>query len=646
MALYDGFISYSHAKDKPIAAALQSAVQRLGKPWYRRRALRLFRDDTSLSATPELWPSIERALGQSRFFVLLASPEAAASHWVNKEVSHWLERNGTGTLLIGVTDGELRWDETTGDFAWDDKTPLPKVLAGRFKTEPKWVDLRPYRLGADQRDSRFIELGADFAAAIHGKPKEDLLSQEVKQQRRALTWAAAAVASLLVFASFAGWQWRAAVKAELAADAETKIANQNFQATKQVTVGLANNLRNVRGITQEITSLVLNNAAEVVAKLYTGNESQDIVLLRGELDTAFASTSWFVGDIVKARDYVKQGIALDDQILRAAPDAATRREALQDRYAALMLQGDIVHVQGEFEAAVASFRDAQASAQGIIDRAPRDKAAWLQLVAARGRIGDILRQARDYGAAVSEFDDIAGIQQRFLQDNPNDEDWLTQSSWNHNRLGDTLLHITVHEGLMTVAADRTPIFKYDADAALALEHYQHSVDIRRRLVTAQPNNNERQRDLIWSLALLGMAWLATDTQQAWTVLDDGFGEVSRLLQTDPKNTEWLRYLALTRNFRGDDLLLQGRQPEAFAEYGEALQIRKNLSDTDPKNARWQRDLFYTYVRMAKLESIVGNKNEAETFRGRALRIAKPVQLAFPTDRVLADAIAEIAGSNN
>jgi hypothetical protein len=36
MALYDAFISYSHAKDKPAAAALQSIVQRLGKPWYRR----------------------------------------------------------------------------------------------------------------------------------------------------------------------------------------------------------------------------------------------------------------------------------------------------------------------------------------------------------------------------------------------------------------------------------------------------------------------------------------------------------------------------------------------------------------------------------------------------------------------------------
>ena len=87
LALYDAFISYSHVKDKPIAAALQSVMQRLGKPWYRRRALRLFRDDTSLSATPGLWPSIEQALAKSRFLILLASPQAAASPWVNKEVA-------------------------------------------------------------------------------------------------------------------------------------------------------------------------------------------------------------------------------------------------------------------------------------------------------------------------------------------------------------------------------------------------------------------------------------------------------------------------------------------------------------------------------------------------------------------------------
>ena len=86
--IYDAFISYSHAKDKPIANALQSVVQKLGKPWYRRRALRLFRDDTSLSATPHLWPSIEQALGQSRFLILLASREAAVSRSVGQEIAY------------------------------------------------------------------------------------------------------------------------------------------------------------------------------------------------------------------------------------------------------------------------------------------------------------------------------------------------------------------------------------------------------------------------------------------------------------------------------------------------------------------------------------------------------------------------------
>jgi hypothetical protein len=127
LAQYDAFISYSHAKDKPVAAALQAVVQTLGKPWYRRRALRVFRDDTSLSATPGLWPSIEQALAQSRFLIFLASPEAAASQWVGKEVAYWLEYKGADTLLIALTDGDLAWDSVAGDFRSPGTPALPEV---------------------------------------------------------------------------------------------------------------------------------------------------------------------------------------------------------------------------------------------------------------------------------------------------------------------------------------------------------------------------------------------------------------------------------------------------------------------------------------------------------------------------------------
>ena len=150
-ALYDAFISYSHAKDKPVAAALQAAVQRLGKAWHQRRALRVFRDDTSLSATPSLWPSIEQALGRSRFLILLASPEAAASRWVDREVAYWLAHKSSDALLIALTDGTLSWDEARGDF--DRSSALPPTLFGRFASEPKWVDCTAFRDAARRRSS-------------------------------------------------------------------------------------------------------------------------------------------------------------------------------------------------------------------------------------------------------------------------------------------------------------------------------------------------------------------------------------------------------------------------------------------------------------------------------------------------------------
>jgi WD40 repeat protein len=230
---YDAFISYSHAKDKPIAAALQSVIQKLGKAWYERRAARVFRDDTSLSATPHLWPSIERALSESRHLILLASPEAAESPWIAKEVGYWLKHKSPDTLFIGLTGGELAWDNKKGDFKWTAKTPLPKVFKSRFSSEPKWVDLSAYRDGANPRNAKFIDLGADFAAAIRGVPKEDLMSEEVRQQRRLRRIAVGVAGIVLVLAALAVLQWRTAefqkreaVAAKLQAETNERRANQ------------------------------------------------------------------------------------------------------------------------------------------------------------------------------------------------------------------------------------------------------------------------------------------------------------------------------------------------------------------------------------------------------------------------------------
>src|SRR5215469_5150475 len=91
---YDAFISYAHYADGVFAPVLQRGLQRLAKPWNRRRAMEVFRDETSLAASPELWPSIRAALDASRWLVLLVSPEAARSDGVGEEITHWVSTKG------------------------------------------------------------------------------------------------------------------------------------------------------------------------------------------------------------------------------------------------------------------------------------------------------------------------------------------------------------------------------------------------------------------------------------------------------------------------------------------------------------------------------------------------------------------------
>jgi WD40 repeat protein len=197
---YDAFISYSHAADGQLAPALQTGLQSLGKPWHRRRALRVFRDKTSLSATPELWPTIERALGSSRYFLLLASPEAAASRWVDQEVRWWLAHRSPATMLIALTGGEVAWDDARGGFDPARSSALPPAALDWSGREPLWVDLRWAREArhVSLRDPRFREVVADLAAPVRGLPKDELIGQDIRQHRRTMRLARSAVTALVL----------------------------------------------------------------------------------------------------------------------------------------------------------------------------------------------------------------------------------------------------------------------------------------------------------------------------------------------------------------------------------------------------------------------------------------------------------------
>ncbi|MGP3927547.1 TIR domain-containing protein [Streptomyces sp. 8N616] len=197
---YDAFISYSHAVDGSLAPALQRGLHRLARPWNRPRALRVFYDQSSLAVTEDLWGSIEKALRESAHFILMASRESAASEWVGREVAFWRREREPGTFLIVLTGGAIHWDDSTGDFDWDRTNALPQALRGWFAAEPLWTDLSWAHTEAQLslQNARFRSAVGSLAAPLHGVPKDELDSEDVRQRRTTIRMLSAGVVVLVL----------------------------------------------------------------------------------------------------------------------------------------------------------------------------------------------------------------------------------------------------------------------------------------------------------------------------------------------------------------------------------------------------------------------------------------------------------------
>jgi hypothetical protein len=203
---YDAFISYRHGADDDVAAAIERGLERLARPWNRLRAMSVFRDQSDLAAESDLSGAITRTLDDTRFLVLLASPESAGSPWVDKEVAYWCEQgNGVKQLIVVVTDGKFEWDEVARALTPSTDAVSPAVRS-LFTNEPLYVDLRWARAASELslRESRFRSAIVLIAATIRGVAPSDLESEDVRLHRRARRLARAAVATVLVLA-LGGW---------------------------------------------------------------------------------------------------------------------------------------------------------------------------------------------------------------------------------------------------------------------------------------------------------------------------------------------------------------------------------------------------------------------------------------------------------
>ncbi|MEU0228715.1 TIR domain-containing protein [Streptomyces sp. NPDC006284] len=201
---YGVFLSYSGERDRRWLPRLRHEIEKQSRPWYKPPRIRVFLDKTGVSIGPELWGKIEAGLARSDWLVVLASPEARASVWVDREIAWWLEHKSVHTILLVVTAGRLVWDEQQGDWDSELSTALPARLAGKFQQQPVWktVDLRPHGGAGFSPDVDGVAFGV--ASVVRGLSEDELRSEGLRDTRRNLRTArivAAVLGCLTLIAS-------------------------------------------------------------------------------------------------------------------------------------------------------------------------------------------------------------------------------------------------------------------------------------------------------------------------------------------------------------------------------------------------------------------------------------------------------------
>lgn len=182
---FAAFISYARA-DEATAAWLHRQIETYRLPGALRRPDRgsdtaglgpIFRDRADLAAAESLSAAIRTALADSAALIVLCSPAAAQSKWVNAEIRLFRELNPGTPILAAVVQGEPA-------------SVMPAALTEDGR-EPLAAD---FRSEGDGRKLAFLKI---FAALAH-VPLDALIQRDAQRKlRRVMMVTVGAVLALL-----------------------------------------------------------------------------------------------------------------------------------------------------------------------------------------------------------------------------------------------------------------------------------------------------------------------------------------------------------------------------------------------------------------------------------------------------------------
>ena len=575
---YRAFISYSH-RDARWASWLHSSLEKYRPPKpligtvtpygeVPKRIAPIFRDRDELPSATDLGTLLNAALTSSACQIVICSPQAAKSQWVNEEILAFKRLGREDRIFCLIVGGEPNATEMPGREEEECFPPALRFRLGqdgelsRVRTEPIAADARAGKDGKHNAKLKLISglLGVGF----------DLLRRREQQRRNRELFAisCAAMAGMVLTSGLAAYalvERAAAQRQTVRAEAEARTA----QETTRFLVDL----------------FKISDPSEARGNTVTAREMLD----KGasSVDSELAKEPAIQARLMDTLGTVYMGLGLFNQARPLIDRAVATRRSLPgvdplDLSDSLSHQGDLLALQAEFDAGEKAYREAIR----IESARPDDHQSQVELANSLYGLGTLLAQEGRYAEAEKTLREALKLQQTLYGDsNPT--------------IARTL------KDLARAVAD-------GGDLKAAIPLMQRAVAMQRRLRGSEPHP-----DLAEVLNDMGMLlWRDGDLDGAEKFYRESLAMNRRLLgDKHPEIANGLENVAMTLQDKGD---LAG----AETLYRQSLEMRRELlGENHPIVGR-------TLLNLASLQYDRGDTGEALANLRDVLTIYRK---AYPAD---------------
>jgi tetratricopeptide (TPR) repeat protein len=626
-ARYRAFISYSH-RDSKWAEWLHRKLETYRLPQaivgrdtpfgpVPERLQPIFRDRDELGTATDLTTEITAALQESMFLVVLCSPAAAASRWVNEEVRSFKRMHGEERVRAIILDGEpFSGDPATECFpeALRFRVSIDGVLS-HVRAEPMAADLRP---GGDGRKFAVSKL----VAGLTGARLDELIQRENQRRSRRLRALAAGLAALvLLFAGLA------------------------LEALRQ---------RNVARVAQADAESARRDAEGLVEFMLTD--------LRTRLDA--------VGRLDVLDSVGKRALAYYDarDLDQADPDALGRRARAQ------LLVGEIDNLRGDLGAALTAYEAAAATTEEQLARDPRNPQRIFDHAQAGFWVGYIAWQRGDWARARQQFTQYHDHARELLAIEPDNAEWQKELGFAYSNLGTLSWEqgdaVVAEEYFRKALAVSGRILQADAaDVDRLVSHGQSyawladalirqakvadarkarhaELDLYARLEAGQSANaliRNNTATATYRLAQIELA--AGELLEAVGRAEVAARAFDELLAMEPDNLQQADRTSMAHAVLGEAQLHLGHDQHARASLRRSIDIAERLVARDRDVAQWRdQNLALPKVTLARVYAMNGDLHAARTqFAEVAYNLRGSIAREKPDPRTLRLYCAALAG---